>query len=230
MYRQAGPAGRLKVEFEAVHPPFTVDDAVAPVVRPAVLWWADAAVTDGGSALDGVIAAVTAAVRAHPPAGTDAVRQMYRHIGLDPTKTRPSSEALLRRVRRGDPFPRVNALVDAVNACSLELQLPYGVYDHAALRGAITLRLGREGEAYDGIRKDTVHIAGRLTVADHLGPFGNPTSDSARAMVTTGTRDALVVVYAPAVTPHGRLTAVLDRTAEVIATAVGGREAERWIA
>ncbi len=42
---------------------------------------------------------------------------MYLRIGLDPTKTRPSNEALLRRVRRGDAFPRVNALVDAVNLC-----------------------------------------------------------------------------------------------------------------
>jgi DNA/RNA-binding domain of Phe-tRNA-synthetase-like protein len=54
------------------------------------------------------------------------------------------------------------------------------------------------GEEYAGIRKDTVHVAGRLTLADDRGPFGNPTSDSARTMVTSETRRALVVVFVPA--------------------------------
>jgi DNA/RNA-binding domain of Phe-tRNA-synthetase-like protein len=210
--------------------PFSVDATLAGIVRPAVLWWTGAAVTDRPSGLDEVIAAVSAAVVAAPPADVQAVREMYRRVGLDPTKTRPSNEALLRRVRRGDPFPRVNALVDAVNICSLECQLPYGVYDRAAIEGPITLRLGRDGEAYDGIRKDTVHVAGRVTVADARGPFGNPTSDSARAMVTTATREALVVVYAPASTPDATLTRVLDLTAGRVTAAVGGQEDARWMA
>ncbi len=210
--------------------PFSVDSTLAGIVRPAVLWWTGATVTDRPAGLDAVIAGVSAAVVAAPPADVQTVREMYRRIGLDPTKTRPSNEALLRRVRRGDPFPRVNALVDAVNICSLECQLPYGVYDRAAIEEPITLRLGRDGEAYDGIRKDTVHIAGRVTVADARGPFGNPTSDSARAMVTTATRDALVVVYAPASTPAPTLARVLDLTAGRVTAAVGGEEAARWLA
>ncbi len=210
--------------------PFSVDTTLAGIVRPGVVWWSGATVTDRPAGLDAVIAAVSAAVVAAPPADVQTVREMYRRIGLDPTKTRPSNEALLRRVRRGDPFPRVNALVDAVNICSLECQLPYGVYDHAAIEGPITLRLGRDGEAYDGIRKDTVHVAGRVTVADARGPFGNPTSDSARAMVTTATREALVVVYAPASTPASTLTRVLDLTAGRVIAAVGGQEDARWMA
>ena len=99
---------------------------------------------------------------------------MYRRVGLDPTKTRPSNEALLRRVRRGDPFPRVNALVDAVNLCSLEWQLPYGVYDRRRIGGPVTLRLGADGEDYAGIRKDTVHVAGRLTVGRRRRPVRQP--------------------------------------------------------
>lgn len=210
--------------------PFTVDDTLARVVRPALLWWDGATVSPEAPHLDAIIREVSTAVVASPPDDTQAVREMYRRVGLDPTKTRPSNEALLRRVRRGDPFPRVNALVDAVNLCSLECQLPYGVYDRAALEGPITLRLGQAGEAYDGIRKDTVHVAGRVTVADDRGPFGNPTSDSARAMVTAATQAALVVVYAPLATPAARLATVLDRTADVVTAAVGGAEAGRWIA
>lgn len=210
--------------------PLAVDDALNAVVRPAVLVWDDAVVTDRPDALESNLAQVVAAAVARPAVETQAVREMYRRIGLDPTKTRPSNEALLRRVRRGDAFPRVNGLVDAVNASSLESQLPYGVYDRAALAGPLLLRLGRDGEAYDGIRKDVVHVAGRLTLADDRGPFGNPTSDSARAMVTTATRAALVVIYAPGATPRERLGDVLDATAARIHLAVGGRETARWIA
>jgi len=209
---------------------FAVDEALARIVRPAVLWWDEAVVTDWSADLDAEIGVVVARVIAAPPAETAAVRDMYRRLGIDPTKTRPSNEALLRRVRRGDPFPRVNALVDAVNACSLECQLPYGVYDRDALSGPVTLRIGLEDEAYDGIRKDIVHVAGRVTVADGRGPFGNPTSDSARAMVTASTRAALIVVYAPSSTPADTLAQVLDRTAGRVARAVGGREGERWVA
>ena len=122
---------------------------------------------------------------------------MYKRVGIDPTKTRPSSEALLRRVRKGDELPRINSLVDIINWCSLETQLPYGLYDLDKIQGDVTLRLGRPGEEYEGIRKAAVHLAERLTLADASGPFGNPTSDSARTMVTTATTRALVVIFAP---------------------------------
>ena len=85
---------------------------------------------------------------------TAAVRTMYKRVGLDPTKTRPSSEALLRRVRKGDALPRINSLVDVINWCSLETQLPFGLYDLDRISGSVTLRLGASGEAYAGIRKD----------------------------------------------------------------------------
>ena len=67
---------------------------------------------------------------------------MYRRIGIDPTKTRPSSEALLRRVRKGDHLPRINTLVDLCNWCSFELQLPYGLYDRAPHRAATRTAAG----------------------------------------------------------------------------------------
>jgi DNA/RNA-binding domain of Phe-tRNA-synthetase-like protein len=132
---------------------------------------------------------------------TAAVRAMYSRTGVDPTKTRPSSEALLRRVRKGGELPRINSAVDVINWCSLESQLPFGLYDAGKIRGGVTLRLGRPGEHYDGIRKDTVNVAGRLTLSDEDGPFGNPTSDSARTMVTTATTAVLVVIFAPAALP-----------------------------
>lgn len=209
--------------------PLHVDPALAAIVRPGAVWIDDVRVAETSAAIDALTPVVVTRVTTAPPAETDAVRAMYRRVGLDPTKTRPSNEALLRRVRRGDPFPRVNALVDAVNLCSLEWQLPYGVYDRASLTGPIALRLGVDGEAYAGIRKDVVHVEGRLTLADADGPFGNPTSDSARAMVTAATTHALVVIYAP-VSAAPTLADVVARTATRVLDVVGGRDALRWCA
>ena len=207
---------------------FVLSAALAAIVRPGVLWWGEAAVVERAAALDPLLALAEEKVRAFPPEESAAVRSMFKRLGLDPTKTRPSNEALLRRIRKGGTIPRINALVDVANWCSVEFQLPYGLYDRAAMRGPVTLRIGRDGEEYAGIRKDVVHVGGRLTVADEEGPFGNPTSDSARTMVTPATRDALVVVYAPIDTAPDRLTRVLDSTAERIARICGGREQTRW--
>ena len=179
--------------------------------------------------LDAPLAEVESRVRLHPPEESQAVRTMYRRIGLDPTRTRPSSEALLRRVRRGDPLPRISTLVDVCNWCSLEFQLPYGLYDVAALEPPVELRLGREGESYPGIRKDVVNVAHRMTLADAQGPFGNPTSDSARSMITDATTCVLAVIFAPAQTSAQRLDAALKATAERIHEFAGGTEVVRLV-
>ena len=168
-------------------------------------------------------------MRANPPEEIAAVRTMYKRVGIDPTKRRPSSEALLRRVRKGDPLPRINSMVDVCNWCSLELQLPYGLYDSAHIEGDVVLRLGQEGESYPGIRKDDVNVGGRITLADRVGPFGNPTSDSARTMVTTATPQALVVVFAPHEIDARRLAHVLDVTARRMLEFTGARETARSV-
>lgn len=170
------------------------------IVRAAVVTVDGLTVRSPEPKLDAPLEAAVAAIRGwvDTPAMTDLVRTMYKKVGLDPTKTRPSSEALLRRIRRGDPFPRINGVVDIINWTSVETQLSFGVYDLDKIEGDVTLRLGRDGEEYAGIRKDTVHVASRLALVDDAGPFGNPTSDSARTMVTTAATRVLVVVFAPA--------------------------------
>jgi len=192
----------------------TTDPAIASIVRPAA-WFAEAVtVLDRDPRLDAPVAAAEAALRASVESAdvTAAVRTMYKKVGLDPTKTRPSSEALLRRVRKGDALPRINSLVDVINWCSVESQLPFGLYDADRIQGAITLRLGRAGESYAGIRKDSVHVDGRVALVDDAGPFGNPTSDSARTMVTRATTRALVVIYAPAPLSTGLIERAVSLT------------------
>lgn len=206
---------------------FTLAPELAAIVRPGLIWWSGATVVARDHRLDPLLAAAEARVRLTPPADADAVRTMYKRVGIDPTKTRPSNEALLRRVRKGDTIPRINSLVDIVNWCSLEFQLPYGLYDYSKINGPVTIRLGADGESYPGIRKDDVNVSGRITVADATGAFGNPTSDSARTMVTTATTDALVVIYAPAEIAPAQVRRVLEVTSSWLADIVGGHETAR---
>jgi DNA/RNA-binding domain of Phe-tRNA-synthetase-like protein len=214
----------------AARPPMlSLAPELAAIVRPGALAFEGVRVVDREPALDEALAAIEREVRSSAPVGLSEVRAMYRAVGLDPTRRRPSSEALLRRVQRGEPLPRINSLVDVCNWCSLEFQLPYGLYDLDRVTGAVELRLGREGEQYPGIRKDEVHVGGRLTLADAHGPFGNPSSDSARTMVAPGATRVLVVVFAPATVTADRLSHVLDTTSGRIARICGGRETDRAV-
>jgi DNA/RNA-binding domain of Phe-tRNA-synthetase-like protein len=208
---------------------FSVAPNLAPIVRAGVLWLHGATVVDREARLNAPLAAAEAAVRTNPPAEVTSVRTMYKRVGLDPTKTRPSSEALLRRVRKGDTLPRINSMVDVCNWCSLEFQLPYGLYDADKIVGDVELRLGADGESYAGIRKDDVHVGGRITLADRVGPFGNPTSDSSRTMVTTAATRALLVVFAPRDVDERRLAQVLDATSARMAEFTGCVESGRSI-
>jgi len=139
-------------------------------------------------------------------------RALYRRFGTDPTRMRPSSEALLRRLKKGEPLPRVNSLVDVANVMSVLLQVPVGLYDLAKTHGdELVVRLGKDGEGYTGIGKEHVNVSGRLCVADGVGPCGNPSSDSARTMITTETERAGWIYFLPVSDED------IDRTAELVA-------------
>jgi len=208
---------------------FHLAPELSTIVRPGVLWLDGATVVEREHRMDAPLAAAESDVRVHPPQEVTAVRTMYKRVGLDPTKTRPSSEALLRRVRKGDTLPRINSMVDVCNWCSLEFQLPYGLYDAARIDGDVELRIGRAGESYPGIRKDDVNVGGRIALADRVGPFGNPTSDSARTMVTTQTTKALLVVFAPRDVDRARIDRVLDATSSRMSEFTGCHEVARSV-
>jgi DNA/RNA-binding domain of Phe-tRNA-synthetase-like protein len=204
---------------------FTIAEDLRAVVTAGVLTFEEVRADERQPALDDALAGTAEMVRLAEARAevVTAVRAMYRRVGLDPTKTRPSSEALLRRLRKGDPLPRVTAAVDVCNWCSVETQVPFGLYDLDRVEGAVALRLGASGEEYAGIGKDTVHVAGRLTLADAAGPFGNPTSDSARTMVRLDTTRVLVVIYGPASLGPRLVEPVMALTAERLQRFVGAR-------
>ena len=145
---------------------------------------------------------------------TRAVRAMFRAWGVDPSKYRPSSEALLRRVVQGKGLYRVSNLVDIGNLGSIETGWPYGCYDRSRIAPPIVLRHGAPGEAYEGIGKRMWHLAGRPVLADRQGPFGSPISDSTRSMIAESARDFLVVIYAPSGAPDTSVESAMACVAE----------------
>ena len=186
-------------------PAFTIAPGIRPLLRVGVVEAAPVRVGPAGAVLQAEIAALceqmAAAHAGRSPGeieGLAPARRLYRAFGIDPTSTRPSSEALLRRILQGKPFPSVNSAVEVCNLCSTSFLLPIGLYDAAKISGDVTLRSGEPGESYPGIRKDSVNVAGRPVLVDDLGPFGNPTSDSLRTCVTEGTASLLMVIFAPA--------------------------------
>lgn len=127
--------------------------------------------------------------------GVRGSRAAYKAFGRNPGRYRVSSEALLRRVRRGDALYQINSVVDVNNLISVESGLSVGSYDLDKLQGTVTLREAQAGEGYEGIGKGFLDLEHLLVLADDLGVFGSSMSDSNRGMVTEASREILMVVY-----------------------------------
>lgn len=130
--------------------------------------------------------------------GVQHARKFFHSIGIDPTKRRPSSEALLNRALKDKELYSVNSLVDVGNWCSLDFLLPICVYDLNKIKGRVTIRLGQEGESYTGLNHNLVHLVDRYCLADDSGPFGSPITDSERTAVDLSTKDAALIIFSPA--------------------------------
>lgn len=126
-----------------------------------------------------------------------AVRHLFREAGTDPTRYRPSSEALVRRVLKGQPLPAIHPLVDLNNCLSIALVVPGCVMPEGSLTPPLRLRRGATGESFESLRGH-FDLAGKPLLADVDGPFGTPISDSLRVAVLPETKRAWIVVYLPA--------------------------------
>lgn len=147
--------------------------------------------------------------------GLEGAREIYKKIGIDPTKDRPSSEALLRRALK-DQFPFINSLVDTINFCSLSSLAPYGLYDSEKIQGPVEIRIGKKGEKYETIGKGIINLEGKIVVCDELGPFGNPSSDSKRISVSSKTRSSLTLVFLRSGESSESISTILNFTESMI--------------
>lgn len=159
--------------------------------------------------------------------GIRGSRAVYKAFGRNPGRYRVSSEALIRRVRRGDELYHINSVVDVNNLLSVKSGLSVGSYDLGKLHGAITLRKAEAGEGYTGIGKDFIDMENMLVLADDEGIFGSSMSDSTRAMVTESTQHVLVVVYC--FENSVDLPTLLETGKQAFADFAGVQDAEAWI-
>lgn len=159
--------------------------------------------------------------------GVKGSRAAYKAFGRNPGRYRVSSEALLRRVRRGDELYHINSVVDVNNLISIESGLSVGSYDLACIHGDITFRKAENGEGYTGIGKDFLDMENMLVLADEEGIFGSSMSDSTRAMVTKQTNNVLVVIYCFENTID--LQALIDKAHIAFQQFTGIQDVETWI-
>ena len=209
----------MSLQARALSLPLSIEDALVEVLALGLLEAEDIQLGDLPAAFEAErdqVLARYAGRQAGDVPGVAETRALFHQLDVDPTKTRPSSEALLRRVLQGKGLPRVNAAVDVCNLCSLEHQIPLGLYDRDHVRGSVGVRVGREGQGYAGIRKQRVNLAGRLLLADEDGPFGAPTSDSLRTAVPPQTRNLLVVVFCPPERAGQHLSAMIERLSSLL--------------
>jgi DNA/RNA-binding domain of Phe-tRNA-synthetase-like protein len=157
-----------------------------------------------------------------------ALRSLFRAAGCDPTRYRPSSEALIRRLLKGDDLPAIHPLVDLNNCLSVALAVPCCIVAEGSFTPPVVLRAGRAGESYESLR-GPFNLEGKPLLADAEGPFGTPITDSQRVKVTGETRGAWIVAYLPAgvVAPEAAAKALDDLLAGAAVATVAENGASR---
>jgi DNA/RNA-binding domain of Phe-tRNA-synthetase-like protein len=183
---------------------FNVDNALKSIVKVGIIQFDNVTVVRRNKRLIDEISSYCTNLRTTYPSteslneDLQVTRKLYKSLRLDPTKNRPSSEALIRRVIKGKSLYQINSIVDICNLSSIHFLLSIGLYDVEKIAGKnIVLRIGNEGEGYAGIGKEYVNVCGRFTLSDKTGAFGNPSADSDRTKITLETKNILFVVFAP---------------------------------
>lgn len=127
--------------------------------------------------------------------GIAATRRVYKACGKDPSRYRPASEQLIRRMLQGKELYQIDTLVDLVNLASIAYGYSIGGFDADKFMGdTLTLGVGREGEPYEGIGRGIINIAGLPVYRDAEGGVGTPTSDHERTKMTLSTTHLVVLI------------------------------------
>jgi DNA/RNA-binding domain of Phe-tRNA-synthetase-like protein len=221
----------LRTSTSAPGPPITVatDYADWGITVSLGCLTATVTVSNGGAGLDAAMVAVLEAAPGDIAAlpAIAATRRAYKAGGKDPSRYRPSAEALLRRLRQGKGLYRVNNVVDVTNMTSIASGFSIGMYDRGLLEGPLTLRIATEGETYPAIGRGPINLAGLPVLCDASGPFGCPTSDSERTAISAGTSAILMVIFDFGLPQE--LPTALAQGAAWIAEHCGGRDIEESI-
>ena len=127
--------------------------------------------------------------------GIAATRRIYRACGKDPSRYRPASEALIRRILQGKKLYQIDTLVDLINLASIVYGYSIGGFDADKMVGEqLTLGIGKADEPYEGIGRGLINIEGLPVYRDEIGGVGTPTSDHERTKITAQTTHLLVLI------------------------------------
>ena len=127
--------------------------------------------------------------------GIAATRRIYRACGKDPSRYRPASEALIRRILQGKKLYQIDTLVDLINLASIVYGYSIGGFDADKMLGEqLTLGIGKADEPYEGIGRGVINIEGLPVYRDEIGGVGTPTSDHERTKITAQTTHLLVLI------------------------------------
>jgi DNA/RNA-binding domain of Phe-tRNA-synthetase-like protein len=124
------------------------------------------------------------------------LRRLFKAAGCDPTRYRPSSEALLRRLLKGEEMPVISPLVDLNNCLSASLAVPCCVMAEETVSPPYVFRAGRPGESYESLR-GPFNLEGKPLLVDAHGPCDAPITGNSRVKVTPDTKRAWLVAYLP---------------------------------
>ncbi|WP_391117256.1 B3/4 domain-containing protein [Psychrobacillus sp. L3] len=122
-------------------------------------------------------------------------RTLWKKIGADPNRYRPSVEALYRRIAKQNYITPLHSAVDLNNFFSMRYEIPMGIYDLENIQGDVTFSLGNEETTYEGLNGRENNIQNILALSDTTGPFGSPFVDSVRTAVTEETTNAIQIVF-----------------------------------
>ncbi|WP_408009442.1 B3/4 domain-containing protein [Pseudalkalibacillus sp. A8] len=150
-------------------------------------------------------------------------RKIFKKVGTDPARYRPSSEALLRRIYKGSQLGAIHSAADTNNFFSLQYQIPLGIYDQAKIDGNVLLDIGSDGDEYEGINGRVVDMKNKILTRDDSGPFGSPIVDSKKTMVTEQTTQALHFVYFQPSLPDSDVTEMLQAIEKMFVQIHGGK-------
>jgi DNA/RNA-binding domain of Phe-tRNA-synthetase-like protein len=143
-----------------------------------------------------------------------STKEAYRKLGKDPSRYRPSAEALRRRIVKGKSLYNVNNVVDLLNLVSLESGFSIGGYDADKINGPIEFGIGIPDEPYQAIGRGKLNIENLPLFRDAAGAFGSPTSDSIRTMVTDQTTSFLMILID--FNTQGELMHFVERSVELL--------------
>ena len=126
-----------------------------------------------------------------------ATRTAYKKCGKDPSRYRPSSEALCRRILQGKALYQIDTLVDLINLASINSGHSIGGFDYDKIEGnSLVLGIGKAGEPYEGIGRGELNIEGLPVYRDAIGGIGTPTSDNERTKMGLETTHVLAIMNA----------------------------------